>query len=93
MASTLLCWNKDPTILSQTITEGTPSVMSSKTVGLPELLSVTANSMDEPGATESLVIQRRLGEIFLVPLLNLEQIGSDTKCGCVTLCRTASNQG
>ena len=34
MASIVWCWNNDPTILSQTMTEGIPSVMSSKAVSL-----------------------------------------------------------
>jgi len=60
-------------MLSQTMTEGIPSVISSKAVSLSQILQLLASPSDRTGdGPRALVVWRRLSEIRLVQLLSLE---------------------
>jgi len=80
-------------MLSQTMTEGISSVMSSKAVSLSQFLQLLVPLSDGTGnGPRALVVRRRLSEIRLIQLLSLEQVGYDTQCGPITLCRIGRNQ-
>ena len=75
------------------MTEGIPSVMSSKAVSLSRFLQLLVSLLDRTrNGPRALVVRRRLSEIRLIQLLSLEQVGYDTQCGSVTLRRTGHNQ-
>jgi len=80
-------------MLSQTMTDGIPSVMSSKAVRLSRILQSSHQPAGRTGnEPRALVVRRRLSEIRLVQLLSLEQVGYDTKRSPVTLRKTEHNR-